>query len=472
MWRAFLLIFLILSASISGMLFWQWEAFSEQKDPDSSESSNIKQELSVYTKGNELSVQQTISGLTEGERYEAVVPQKLFNFQCTNTDGNPCKAEGDQPYFYTSENGELNFSYTIPVGKRGSSLLVDQWTVSLADIVLSETRMEVTESVNRAGSWMSGLPLQGHIEKEYIDFFSFAGSGDATALYWQAAPLNYFETKAGFNYYADSSIFEPSSFKVISELNDFKRHSIVVTDQHKEFEEDSFIIVNKSITDEALQLKLLTHYFEHKFASLELKENWLADVFIAYSLGKEAQTARGKAVLTEMNEKMTENELDLFFSSVHNEPDALTTEKLDQALTKIMGFRTSFYTLNSKSDDFIPLFYYDDRKLIVNGEEKDNKVIYEGTRRLFPLKETMEYYGYNVQYLPDQETVLIQNKEQSYRFYLNKNIFILNEDNYGLLQNPLTAMYGSIYMEKQWLDSIFNIQIDESASEISIKAAQ
>ena len=66
MWRAFLLIFLILSASISGMLFWQWEAFSEQKDPDSSESSNIKQELSVYTKGNELSVQQTISGLRAG----------------------------------------------------------------------------------------------------------------------------------------------------------------------------------------------------------------------------------------------------------------------------------------------------------------------------------------------------------------------------------------------------------------------
>ncbi|WP_176215211.1 stalk domain-containing protein [Cytobacillus gottheilii] len=472
MWRAFLLIIIILSASISGMLFWQWEAFSEQKDPDSSETSNITQSISIYTASNELSVHQKVSGLAEGVIYEAALPQQLFNFKCVDTNGNPCIAESEEPYFYSSEDGQLHFSYTIPVEDRGNSFLLDHWTVGLVDTSISKTHIEVTESVNRDGTWMAGLPLQGYKEKEYIDYFSFEGSGDVSPLYWQASPLTYYETDTGFNYYAEQPVLESSSFEAISELNDFHNLSIVITDQHQPYESGSLMIENKEITEKALEHKLLIHYYHNKFASLELAEDWLADVFVAQTLGNEAHTQKGKAILSDMNEKLSEFELDLFFSSIHNEPHELTAEKLDSALTKIMELRTSFYTLNSQSDDFIPLFYYDDRTLIVQGEEKENNVIYEGARSLFPLKETLEYFGYHVQYLPEQETVLIQNKDKSYRFYLNKNIFILNEDNYGLLQNPLTMMYGSIYMEKQWLDSIFNLQIEENSSEISISVNQ
>jgi pantothenate kinase len=92
-----------------------------------------------------------------------------------------------------------------------------------------------------------------------------------------------------------------------------------------------------------------------------------------------------------------------------------------------------------------------------------------GDQKLFPFVETLSSLGFQVKVLSDNETLLLTKGLNSYRFFVNQNIFIYNEEDYGLLENPLTKINHTIYIDYQWLTSLFNIQIDEDENTVYLK---
>jgi hypothetical protein len=64
--------------------------------------------------------------------------------------------------------------------------------------------------------------------------------------------------------------------------------------------------------------------------------------------------------------------------------------------------------------------------------------------------------------------MLLSKGNNSYRFYLNKNVFIYNEEDYGLLENPLTNQNGTVFIEIQWFKSLFGVTAEEREDEIHL----
>ncbi|MEH7524443.1 stalk domain-containing protein, partial [Bacillus sp. JJ1503] len=127
-----------------------------------------------------------------------------------------------------------------------------------------------------------------------------------------------------------------------------------------------------------------------------------------------------------------------------------------------------FFTLNEgKVDSLVPLYFYDSRKVVVNGTANEGlEVIFEEGNSMFPFINTMIALDYEAEVLTDKETILLKKGSNTYRFFLNRNIFIYNEDDYGLLERPLAVINGNIYMSGQWIETLFKVTIEEEDDEI------
>ncbi|MBU8877697.1 hypothetical protein BGM26_01675 [Bacillus sp. FJAT-29790] len=468
MWRAFILVFMILTTSIGGMLFWQWKAYSKQYIPINENDEKIVQEITVQTSKEELQITQKLTGLTTGKEYRMTIPESLLRWSCIKAKGEGCETKDEHAFL--SENNEIMFEYNISVSNEKKSFLLNDWTTVLPEVEIKSTSIEIIDSVRRKGTWVTGMPLKGHKEMDLIDYYYFTGIGDTPSIYWQLSPLEIKQSHNGIVYYTNQlGSSADYSFNEIKELTNFPSVSVVLSDENAEIT-GKRIILTHGIDEEMLKRKLINYFYEEKFKGIPSNEQWILDVFTSATANLPAKTEKGKAILLEMNKKLSEEELTLFFKQLNSGPQKLTTQTLDNFMGKLKGYNTRFFTLNKdKSAPFVPLYFSDPRKVTIMGKEKkDIKVMIEEGNMLYPFIDTMRELGFEVKSLADQEMILLTKGSNSYRFYLNRNIFIYNEEDYGLLESPLTNLNGKIYMNKQWIQTIFNISINEGTQEIRL----
>lgn len=114
MWKASLLIFLILSGIISGMVLWQWQAYSERAIAlESSEA--ITQEITVETHLKELKITQKLYGLVARKEYRLDIPDTLYKWNCKTGTGKACDSADESPYTFFSADDQMIFEYTVPI---------------------------------------------------------------------------------------------------------------------------------------------------------------------------------------------------------------------------------------------------------------------------------------------------------------------------------------------------------------------
>lgn len=108
------------------------------------------------------------------------------------------------------------------------------------------------------------------------------------------------------------------------------------------------------------------------------------------------------------------------------------------------------------------------KRIIVNGQDhKEIEFVHQNGKLLFLFPNIMSALGYSIE-KPNQHSLVVQSHAHHYRFFLNRNIFQYNEENYGVKENPFLLIDGEIYIEKQWMEYLFNVKITENEKEIII----
>ncbi len=467
MWRTALLIFIALTTSISGMLFWQWTAYSKQNIPNENVE-KVVQEILIKTDKDKLHITQKLIGLTPEKEYLTNVSDNLTDWTCLKEDSEPCDSADENPHTFLSNDDEIQFQYSVLVTEDNNAFLINNWTTLLPEVSVVKTTIEIVDSTKREGTWVAGAPLKGFMEMDLIDFYLFSSLGGTPSLYWQPVPLRNFQTAEGIDYYFSADQKENSyELNEISSLQEFPYAAVILSDEYNGKDGNGLVFSSTNVTDGELEKELTEYYIEQRNG---FEEKWLIDIFTAYITKQPVTTNRGKAVLEELNAKLSEEEMERFYNHVLATNEYLTTEDLDRLLKKIKGANTRFFTINKdESKPFTPLYFYDTRKVIIaNNEDNDIEVIIDKGKKLFPFVDTMTALGFELKLLPDQETILLMKDSNSYRFYLNSNIFIYNEEDYGLLESPLTNISGDLYMNKEWIKTIFKVTFDEGEEEIKL----
>lgn len=472
MWKISFTLFILLSSVISGMLFWQWNAYSEYLEPStSSQEEKATQEISVESNGKGLKVTQVFQGLKSEKEYRIMVPEEISEWSCLKVDGDPCESVDENPSSFMADSNSIKITYNLDIKKDHTPILLNHWLGYLPDVKVTHTSIEVIDSTRRDGSWVVGLPLKVHNKFELIDYYYFEGEGERVSLYWQPNPLERINGTYGIQYYvSENEEKKIHSFDFLEKIPNFSGMSVILTESFFETNGSGLMIVNPSIANDVLERKIIYNYLKGKVKVTSLEESWLIDVLTSLITEQESKVSKGKEFIEELRRNLSEEEIALFLDLIYKESD-LTPQKLDDLLGTVVGKNTRFFSLNKNEEmKLIPLYYYDSRMVRIQDKpQKELEVlIMENNERLIPFVETMSSLGFDVKALADNETLLLNKENNSYRFYVNQNIFIYNEEDYGLLENPLRHINGKVYVELSWLETIFKIDLIEEEEEIVI----
>lgn len=471
MWKLSFSLFIILTSSIGSMLFWQWNAYSEQNDiPNKDLVEKGQQVLTVEAKVNHLQVTQYIKGLTSGKEYRITVPESISEWSCIQTDGNNCDSKDENPSSFIAEDGGITIALDIPINQKQSSFLINDWMVQLPDVEITDTSIKIIDTVRREGTWITGLPLKGHSELELIDYYVFAGKEDTTSLFWHSTPLFVNNDQESVVYYLkEEKKGAVPSFESLQKISQFPNLTVIFTDQYSETNGKHLMIVPSNIQLEVLERKMIYQYFLTKATHVQLEERWIYDVLTSLWIEKESYVPKGNKLIADLKKNLTNEELTQFLMQVIDEPN-LTFQRLDDLLGNLKGKGTHFFTLNkNETTSLVPMYFVDPRKIIIKEQvQKGIEVVYYEENKLFPFMDTMKLLGYDVKALSDQETLLLNKGNNDYRFYMNENIFIYNDEDYGLLENPLIVLNGKVYMESEWIKNLFKVSIEETEDQIKL----
>lgn len=468
MWRTSFTLLIVLCSFIVGMLFWQWHVYSDYEQPKD-QTEITEQELTVESKAQQLFITQRIDGLQSGKEYRINFPESIPTWNCEQADGEICDSVDENPSSFVAENHSLILRYQIEL-KENNAFLLNDWMGQLPDVEIDHTTIKVVDSARREGSWVAGFPLKGFNKLELIDYYVFAGEGDRGSLYWQSEPLNKTTAQNGLQFFSQgNNVKKDYLFESLKQVLNLSGMSVIFTSNFQETNGIGLMVANPDIKNELLERKIVYNYFLGKAPTLPLEERWLIDVLTSIFLAQQSNVSKGNELITEMNRVLAKDEITNLLNDIIEE-ESITPEILDELLGTIKEKQTHFFTLNKNEDTkLVPLYFNDARKVVLQEKiQEDIKVLLRNDEKLIPFMDTMSALGFEAKALADQETILLNKGNNNYRFYISQNIFLYNEADFGLLENPLRVINGTVYVKLKMLPEIFKANIEETENEIKI----
>ncbi|WP_174733813.1 stalk domain-containing protein [Mesobacillus harenae] len=459
-------IFPVLLSIFGLILIYQWQGFTQQSEGSSSFPDQAEQAITINAYSNKLKITQEIQGLSKMKEYKLLVPKSLSDFTCNTGEANPCKVNGLNPDTFLTDTGTFNLTYTILINKDSNSLFLPQWSVSFPGLSDSKTTLEMIDYDKGNGTWAAGIPVKGFKEEELINYYVFEGNNEDPALYWQSAPIINISVKQGI------SIFAPKLYEEKAASYDpttvAGKWTIVFTESGFETVGGGMIVTGVNTKTEELNNKLVQTFISGRFTGQEDERLLWQDVMESLILDKESDSKKGQKMVEEIQRAITPSQFEELKKLILQETEKLTFRKADEILSAVLGKETRFLNMNSQQQEFVPLFFIDQRDIVINGNKADIEIIIYKDKLLFPLKTVLQNIGYKVTEFPEEREISIGSKGKEYLFYLDKNIFHLNNEKFGFFKSPFIEVNGLVYMETHALNSIFHLFITTEEKEIVI----
>ncbi|WP_141431303.1 hypothetical protein [Bacillus sp. 03113] len=457
----------IISILAIGLMFLRWDLFIIKKEPTENNFEEIQQQIMIETKNDGLHITQKWIGLTIGEQYKMIIP-KNSSLIDTDNKNQISKITKIEAPFLTATNTEMSIQYLVEHQDQSSAFLLNDWIPQLASTTITKTTIEIADSIRRKGTWITGIPLISYQKMNYIDYYVFEGSIAYPSLYWQSKSLNRIKGSADLTYYDEMKRdINELTFPSMQLIPEFPFKTIIMTDQVNETEGNGLLVVSNTIQLKDLENKIITSFYKQRFKRAE--KPWLLDSLVALTTNQNGATTKGQQIAKELLDGLTKSEIQLFIQNINKDMIPITPKLLDKRLGETKGLHTRFFQLNSQNEQsWSRLYFLDSRKMIINQKlQKGINIIKEDDQDLYPVVQTLESLGYELQ-LKEDDLFITNHKDEHYQFFLNKHIFYYNNEAYGLLENPYMMIDEKIYTTKKWLQSLFNVSIEEQKDEVRL----
>jgi len=467
--KPMILLFILLAVT-SCLLLWQWRSYSGVLEENSEyKFEHPKQRITIETAGKEMQITQTVTGLIKDKNYQIIRPDSLFRWQCIDDDGESCKSYNVDSSKVIAENGELNFTYVIPIPEQPAYILTD-WTTRIKDSSIMETTIDIVEKERRGSTWVAGMPQTGYEKLSLIDFYSFKGKGDTPSLYWQSDTLEKKVLNEGLSIQGNPFSIGKHDLQSAASLEQDEYLAVIFTDAVKPAEYQGIKIISPASSAEDIERELINDYFMKKFTKLSNQEKWIIDFLTSLTREKAPAAMKSEIMMAELSQSITNEERNTFVHALQK-TKRLDFTILDQLLGDMKGLKTSFFSINKdENSELTPLLFMDPRKVIINDKVTDVTIAYRQDKILFPFVDTLKAMGFRVD--TEESTFYASNKTDQFTFFLAQPIFTRNGTDFGLLENPLQVEGGQVYIGIEALQPIFHAEIIENPESIQLNYAK
>jgi len=447
------LLMILISSSI---LFFQWMGFTTESAEESG-AVKVNQSYSITHEENTFFVTQTIHFLSTIPKQITIQwPSDAKDFSCVNDRGDKC---------LTKENGEFQLSnlykdlkeititYSFEQLTKTEGMLVKDWHPALSSIETLNTDIHITEKSLRTGKWVAGYKSASHKKKNYIDYYSFIGRGEPSALYWTGNPLMEKASSTVRMLYdrpdiKEAEAVQPGSFEGFV--------TVIITDKIQHYV-SPYLIVRNTADKELLNELKGSLLYQQYFSTDE--EAWLKEFIVSILLGKQPHTSKSAWAYKEVMEGLTSSQLDAFKRRLEEDKTkTVDATKLDMMLGKVTGFDSTFFTESVNGKENVPMILKSNNPVLLNKNSHNLSYILYKQKELIQFPQAVSALGLDIQEIKPNVFFTSLNGN-TFRFYVNEDYFIYNEENYGLLTNPIQTVGGSIYMDVHWFEKLFKVEV-------------
>ncbi|MBD3106845.1 hypothetical protein IEO70_00445 [Bacillus sp. AGMB 02131] len=460
--KALYLLTFILVMTVGAIVMWQWKVYSEAKGLSEKTQTSAEQFIRVEQTSKRLSVIQTFSGLEAG------------TYKVANPMGVAYTIEGRDEMAPVSvvvgeDESEIIFVYDIPFEpNRPGKILVD-WAVELIDIETRKTRVEITVTGDkRAGSWAAGAPLIGNAKKDYIDYYMFENEGSVYPIYYQNGQLMYLEVRDMVGLYYEEGTKIEEMKQLLQESSFLANHFIVLTSKHDPSDRQNLFLLDSRQSMDKHKSRFANMEMNAAFSFADDNERWLQKVLNSLVNDAEPGGAKAGQLVQVLKQNLLDYEMDAFIKSIEEMKQPLTAKLLDGALSSAVNKNTSFFSLNNlESAAMVPLFYYDERKILLNGAQSEQPIVYIDKKKAVPFLAIISNAGFQYEQMETGE-VFLTRAEDTLRMYPGEKVFILNGTDYSVKSPPIFMLGQELYIYENWLRDIFGIKLAEQQGNLTV----
>ena len=461
--RALYLLTFILVIAVGAMMLWQWKVFSKEREQLEGEQTATEQLIHIEQTNKRLSVMQTFSGLNAGT-YKIGNPMQIAYTIEGRDEMAPASVKVDEG------ESEITFVYDIPFEGNEISRLLTGWAVELENTETVKTRVEIMVAEDRrAGSWAAGAPLIGKAKKEHIDYYMFENEGPVYPLYYQTGQLLFAKIAGATGLYYEEGARVDEIETVLAESSLLENQFAILTSKHNSFESQNLYLLDNRQSIEQLKNRIANMNIDAAFPFEEDEERWQQHVLHSLANEMESGSEKAKQMTRILKEGLLESEAASFIQSVKIVEQPLAAVVLDEVLSGALNKETAFFSLNSvETAELVPLFYYDERKLALNGTEIEQPIVYFENRRLVPFFPMISYAGFQYESI-DTGEILLTRSGDTLRMYPGENVFIFNGTDYSVKSSPVIMLANELYIYENWLRDIFGVKLTEQQGYLTAK---
>ncbi|GGD19248.1 stalk domain-containing protein [Pontibacillus salipaludis] len=453
------------------LVLYQWSMYTYGGQEADASLPSPKANIRVIHDDGRIYVEQSIEAVKEGS-YTVRVPEGIGSVECVYEEGKTCLLEGSPTTVTVSANKELHFTYELPY--RGEGFISGVWFIQLVSngsLIPMDMNVSITEKQPDKWIWISSALEVAKIKKDHIDFYQWEEEKVTNFPLYSLEAEGYSEQQKGpITFYSKNSLPEHTLNKIQVLYAQLSEESLVVVVGSKSNSSQRGVMHVSSLNEQSFK-EAWYHLVLTAGASVPKEMKWLIDSLVAYSANTNSDTEKGKKIKTALTEQVTEIEKEKFFMLLSEKDEIRIPSDLDQTLGKVKGLETSFFQENiSLRKSFVPLYFYETKEILLNNNPvKVNwrPIKIEG-ERFYPLGGLATLMNMEVTGIPSENVYIVRKEDDTWRFSLNKQTFIENEESFGIASEVLIEVNKDVYMKERYIKEILGISVQEGDQSLYI----
>ncbi|BCB03237.1 hypothetical protein [Bacillus sp. KH172YL63] len=457
----FMLGMVLVSASI---LIFQWMGFSTESAVDKGTVA-VDQSYSIIHKADTFQISQTL-------RFSSAVPDRMTitwpvgaeGYSCINQSEDNCLTKENGEFLITNISGAeetVTLTYSLKVPVENGRLLLTDWFPVLSSLITEKTDIQIIEKNVREGRWVAGYPSFHHKKLDYIDYYFFDGEGGPSDLIWLTGEWEEHETEAGRILFPHS---DTADLEGLEALKSSGGYVTVVRSNELTPHSSPHLIIVKNM-DETAIADVKESLIYQSYTSKD-EEGWMKEFIAGLLLNRPPATGKASWAYKEIREALTPSQMDVFRREVERQKvRTVDGVKLDEWVEDVTGFHSSFFREGLNSGG--PLTLAADKSIIVSDRPVELSYILYKQKKFIQFPQALKALGMDYEEL-ETGVYFMSMDGNTFRFYVDEDYFIYNEENYGLLVKPVQKIGDAIYMDVHWFEKLFKVKVIEKEKSIEV----
>ncbi|MCP1143918.1 RNA polymerase II [Lysinibacillus endophyticus] len=460
--------FTVLILVISGMLFFQYQVYSDKVETRE-DHFTYTQEIEITYRNDSLDIRHHFKNLPN-QVIDIQWPKLAVNPDCFIEAENTCKRlSEDKTKFEIGENHSQSLSYIIPLnnGIKSNQLLKDIFvSLKLGEVSYSTVHISTEKDVK--GQWITGLPEVGQQTLSLVNYSMFGGKGPVSELYYNANNLIQQDPIDNVSIYSKKPLTKDFTTK-LKELNFLnENHIVLVEGENVSKLQGKRILFLKDFTTNVLYRQVILSQVKAQFKFNE-SPIWLYETVASFLAGTTIGGEKSTEIVNTLTHQMTDTQLANWLQRLNDlKGKEISTKILDEALSEVFGIHTNYLSMNESTNEVFPFLFNDNREILVNSHlQKDINVIFKDGQILYSADALLKHLGYEAS--NGENGYYVHSKERNFRFPENHGFYVYNERRYNTVSNPIVRVAGINYIEETWLQKLFTVEIMKKDDSITIK---